>query len=520
MPDDNQDTIQESGRNVAGAETTLDRIRQQRIQQGTRSPNKEQTQQVQTRPLGEDSTDQMGVQRTPRTQQGPPAKSDDDDKKQGPSPAEILRQKLFGSRKEGDANDQGKKDAQEPEPKDPVKEPDPEVDQKADAGPDDDGDEPKITLSDVTRIATDAATAAAQASVPAKVEDSAAKAAVPTIIEGNRKAERTYKILKEMGKKWPSEYSDLAKQFEEELTQKQDYKREWKKENRDKAFNWRDEEHEAFLASVEVAYDDDDYAEARDGLSQKPVDTDAAAKLTQIEQQLRQRDAREAAARESRDALKGLTEGFPIEGDVDLSTPSGRSKLADGTLRQQVAAEVAGELEKHVSAVVEIYSGATKFNPKDPVHQVLADIELALNSAVAKLPTAKQLKDGKQFLTTEQYAQIAKSNPSHLSRYWTIGQPEMIGAIKNEAVTLAQTLAKNKAKELIKLAKAQGIDLTEDAILSPPPGSANGNASASKAKRHASPSATSGPKVDSSPEKAPARSEAWSQTLVKQLFPR
>jgi len=515
MPKDAGTQTEETASPTASAPSLRDMLGSHLLRKGEASPKpREDKPQIQVEKLGDDTKDTHGATRTEYVHQGKPnqeeGRPDDEGRKKA---AEALKARLFGRKPPKDEPDT----KEEPEEEEEIKADDAEAeeDDAKSAAAEEEEETPPVSLSDITRIATEAATRAVSTPKDTLKQESKLSE-IPEVIQGNRKAERTYSILQTMAKKWPSEYSSLPTQFLEELTSKKDYRTQWQKDNPGKRFDWKDDEHADFLDSIEVQYDPDDYDEAKLNVLKPSGSDESTRRLQELEAKLVKQEADKKAAMVIESAAKEFASGFKVS--ADLTTRAGRSAAKEnGGILDRVAAEVAEEMDKHLRATVEIYSGSTRFNPSDQIHKTLAQIEKSLNDAFAA--SRKSQRGGKQFMRTDEFASLVNRNPAAADQYWTVGEQEMIAAIQEEAVALAGKLAKSRAQELVKLAKSQGLDINEEALLSPP-AAKKGAESQQKPKKSPAPSTTSGSKIDSTPGATADNEKSWSVQLTDRLFQR
>lgn len=253
--------------------------------------------------------------------------------------------------------------------------------------------------------------------------------------------------LKRMGELDPA-HKGLADKFVAAHNKLSDYRIKWETDNPGDTWRQADPEHDNFLDSVNVTWDDDDYTEAvadvmtdkRVGESRRQVEALKRELKMGPELAKRQKDVRTEVVRDHKDSMD-----VPVIGALVASQ-----------------ADYAVEMTE---AIHKIYNGGD-YDANNPIHQRVEQLSNEAEKALQANPANKLVSDdGRRFATMAEFAALA---PAQQAGRWIVSadmvEKYTVGLIKD----FTNKSVEAKESELGKYAESRGFVRKDGTVVSPP----------------------------------------------------
>lgn len=284
---------------------------------------------------------------------------------------------------------------------------------------------------DYDKIAEATARGVAEAMKPKPEEKRAAEKPNYDFLDDSER--KKLPILEQMEAANPTAYKGLTKKFTEAIKARQEYEAAWLKENKGKEFDPEADEHNDFFKSVEVDWNDDDYAEAIADIKVAKLKSDMEKKTGEEIGKLTARDkAREteplalsAAKATGRTFFDAVGEEFKgILSPEGVVNKEAIAKLyKDDEVKAGIVFGAASGLEQMAAENVRLFNGAVAFDANAPIHQTLANYALAQESAMEQLSLDdKKNKNGQIFTPAVDYYKMSKAEKA---KHWTFSAADL-----------------------------------------------------------------------------------------------
>jgi hypothetical protein len=279
-----------------------------------------------------------------------------------------------------------------------------------------------------------------------------------------------YRVLSRMAKNDPA-LAEIPKQFLSSLKKFESYKAEWLAANKGKEFNREDDEHQEFLQSNDVAWDEDKYVEAladmrAEGAIEK-VEKKFDARVSEVEKREKAAKARPLVINHAKATAKvffgQLGDDFKEVLDAGGNyQPAKYKELVDKNPIYEDLLPFAQHTEDVASEIYRLANGFSDFGKPSPdlseedqkkqfrLHHEIMPFILGEERRLKEQPADKQLNaEGKMFATGEEWEKLS---PEQRAKHWTFNDK-----------LLSALFAFNQAKEAKKIIK-KATDLLEKTI--------------------------------------------------------
>lgn len=287
--------------------------------------------------------------------------------------------------------------------------------------------------------------------------------------------------LEQMEKMYPDKYKGLPARYRTSKKALLDYAKKWESEHPGEEFDETAEEHQQFLDSNDIDWEDEDYLEAAAEIkaaakvaeSQKTTDQ----KLSAIERKEKLREAQPIIYAEQTKAAQVLWKemGEAFAGLVDENGNFNAEKAKVFVESDPVTFGVRLNAAKALDAeVAELYKlmgvpGLTDdqgkplttalidFNPKNEIHVNLDKFASEQEARMRKLSAADQQDaEGRAFLP---YADYYKVPEKERGKYWTFTANDLAVLRAQDLAARAQKMIAEEEEKYQKWAKARGINI-------------------------------------------------------------
>lgn len=284
--------------------------------------------------------------------------------------------------------------------------------------------------------------------------------------------QKRVQVLDRMEKLYPERYTGLSKRFKQNVKKLRDYASKWEAEHPGTSFNEDDPEHQDFRDALEaeVAYEDEDFDEAR-------IDLRAEAKINEKSGQLEQRIAeieRTDRARNSSSKVEQFAAEAESEfwGDVGgdfakvIDTASGRLdkeqvealKKAD-PVAFNIVAGAANAAQVAAKTVYMLDNDLVKFNKQNDVHVFLNNFLQDREQRMANRSPEEQMHEGKRFAPRNRYNNMSEEERA---RYWTFDSDDLRFMLRKHFARVAKADLKAEDEKFSARAKAKGLIADDD----------------------------------------------------------
>lgn len=323
--------------------------------------------------------------------------------------------------------------------------------------------QPAMDAATISSIASEAATAAVKSLKP----DPEPTPALPKDTDGlTPEQERRYKVLLKMEEGNPKN-AGKAKLFAGAARKFTEYRADWEKNNKGKKFDPEDDEHKEFLQDNDVPYDEDEYEEARiallaDERADKKLQPlreklEAQEKLQQMQQ--REREEGPKIAQHARTSAKTffneLGEEFKtILDDTGILNKDVEKSIADSNVHYPTIAATAQRVEVVTGEMKRIATGLAEIDAKSPVHVEIVNFVTEQEKILKGLPAESQMRDGKKFATSAEWAQMSPQKRVH---HWHLSEDELSQLYAEEMSERVKAHIKSEDEKFNFMAERRGL---------------------------------------------------------------
>lgn len=284
----------------------------------------------------------------------------------------------------------------------------------------------------------------------------------------SRKEENKRNVLERMEVLFPEEYKGLRKKYEEADAKLSAYVADWEAKHPNEKFNEEDPEHEAFLDSNDVSWEDDDYVAAHaDVIADKKL-AEHTGKVQEKLSALERQEQIRAAGHEIQQEQNQTALSFWGElGDdfADIVRPDGsvnKAKLAElqkadpeGT---KTRIEYATALDAEVAELYKIMTWPETNDPKNnPVHRALNTFAFEKEQALMRMPAADRMNEqGQVFIPADRYYRLPRAERE---KHWTFSREDLAVMRAGQLASIANNKAAAAEEAHKEWARAKGIQL-------------------------------------------------------------
>jgi len=324
---------------------------------------------------------------------------------------------------------------------------------------------PALTPDQLIDIGAQAAARALAASKPAEP-------AKPDPNVGLSEAEkRDLAVVERMAALFPEKYKDAPQQYRESISKLAAYKAEWEKEHPGMDFDQDAAEHQDWMEKNVLAWDEDDYDEAKVDLRvehrmtrQEAATSERQAREREVEQKRQQRLTTEAPniikqqISAAKEFLKAVDPDFTeILSDAGIVDPEKVKVLQEAAPEvSDVVNRLWNQLDVETAELAAVMSGVKPFDAKNPIHVELDKYTVDLEQRAIADSQAGFRENGRPYLPM---AEWLKKSPAERERYWTLtaDKVSLLRAHKLAAAAKKDIAAREDIAQ--RIAKARGIEL-------------------------------------------------------------
>lgn len=239
------------------------------------------------------------------------------------------------------------------------------------------------------------------------------------------------------------------------------YQRKWQDEHPDEEFDPESDDHNK-LFNKEPKLPERDYDIARLRLADKGRDNDEVKQLkaeqATLKAKLEEQSLAPEIANRGRVALSKILGAINADYAKHADSEDQLVKLSEEDPEAlELAAGAAKAVVPFIGEVVKLWqpSGATTFNPSNPVHVEIADFARTLEEAVSKMPDHERVRGGKRFATMAQWQTMSES--AKKSSWSFMDKDVLIGFRIASAVEETRKTHQELEKRLEAYAKRRGL---------------------------------------------------------------
>jgi hypothetical protein len=249
---------------------------------------------------------------------------------------------------------------------------------------------------------------------------------------------RNIKALRHMEQRFGDKYAGIADKYRNGLTQVLDYKSKWEKDNPGKQFDENDGEHSAFLDSIQVDWEDDDFtmavseqsaaeaaekaaAKVREEVSEKLEEYERKERLNQSFPEILKQESSAAAKLYQKladhDDLGVLADAVKDDGTIDVDRLK-EIESESPLVADMIVSYYAGQLVQPLASdAYKLMNGLERFDPKNKGHQFLSDFLMAKEKEVLG-DSAQQIDgEGRMFAPRSKFFRMKESEQA---KHWTL----------------------------------------------------------------------------------------------------
>lgn len=293
---------------------------------------------------------------------------------------------------------------------------------------------PPVIDQDVVNAAASTAAVAAVKAIAPKPEEKVE----PKETDGlPADSAEVYAVLKRMEAKNPAN-KGKASEYAKAVKSRAEYQAGWEAKNRGKKFNPDDVEHEEFMASNDVTFNQREFDKIQ---ARMEAEAEMAEKLKPIEERFKKEEEEKAnaarraevepiAANQARASSRLLFEHLggdfaDVMDERNFVKKDMLTKLhAENEYMPRVVA-AAGDTEAVASELKRLHEGVSKINLKNPglLHLHICEFIWKEDAKMKAEPPEDQIRDGKMFANTEEVARMEPRSEENPNGY-VPGTPE------------------------------------------------------------------------------------------------
>lgn len=286
------------------------------------------------------------------------------------------------------------------------------------------------------------------------------------------KDRRKIPALQKMEAMNPEKYKGISEKYRENARAQKEYIGKWKAENSGEKFDPDSSDHDDFYKENDVAWDEDDFMDARIELAADRKLSSKSSKegerLQKLESLERERSMGEEIEVKRVSAMSQTLTG--ISNDYKDLIKDGKVDNAAIKKFSEEEPEIAEIVISSVNTsdaiaheAVRLFNGLSsadvsvdaKGNPNNPIHSYIHDSAVEAEKAILAGSSEAKIKNGKTFASSTELSQMTVDQAS---KHWGVGSDEVISVIASSFAREASEKVKNFEEQLEKFAARRGFE--------------------------------------------------------------